>query len=831
MNGMTYVQLGWLQDAINWVYDHALSPVFNKIQSIMSEIMKLLFENILLPILEAALSIQVELVKTLFENFIYDKLFQVSRVVLWALDAVEGTFRMFAGIDPVYVQNGGKMERQGSLLLALVKSDVIRQAMLGMILASFALCFLVAVIATVKSVGDISLGDKKGRPVGKVMRMTAQALLRFILIPVMALFMVALGDAVMKAVVIATNPHQSAVSDILFTMSTLDAVREQDFADAVYYNSSTRSAALSKADKSKASQVADFGLEDKYRLTYYRGDSVNSGIYNHKKRTLLYEVLKTFDIRRMDYLLLIGGAILYIYLLGIMAVSMIARIFDSLLLLLVEPFFAATMPMDDGERFKKWQELFLGRLFSGYGTVVGMNVYLSVIGLVFSGKIAFFGEGTTPAVDYITRMAFTLAGAYAITQVGPVVTGILSAEAGRREGIMMTQGATITTSIMKIAAYPVKKVAGYVFDKGVDSVTGYLKDKGLMSGGNPTPGVGDAFGSKNAGNGPENVQFNGSKTEPGSVTPQTGTQFTGTKNDEGKPTNTQVTPKRNEAMSDLLSHRETEDDGFETIFDVGGKSLFDEETDESSQAFTGTASPHTHGEPGAGGGLDTPYYGFLNAGSSQQDPYVWIGQRDEQERKEREAYEKQLSSQLDEMAQFAAESSTGMDLNGDGLVGDFVDGSINDGDFDDGDLSMHDILDGQDPLADLKKDPLEELRRDPLEEMKKDPLEEMKKDPLEEMKKDPLEEMKKDPLEEMKKDPLEEMKKDPLEELKKDPLEEMKKDPLADLKKDPLEELKKDPFEELKKDPLADNHDDPFASSKPEDDIQSGNGEETNEDS
>ncbi|MCR5674368.1 MAG: hypothetical protein K6G16_01535 [Lachnospiraceae bacterium] len=688
MSTTVYVQLGWLQTAITWVYQHTLSPLFDKLGNIISAIHKNLFQRLLLPILEGLFGVQIDLFKALFMNMIYNWLFRLTRVVMWALDAVENAFRTFAGLNPVYVQNdAGVMEKKSSLLLALTMNRGVQTAILGMMMASFVLCFLTALFATIRSIGDFGGEDGKSRSVGKVLRLTMNALLRLILIPVMSLFLVVLGDALLQAMENATNAEHAAVSDILFTMSTLDAVRDDVPAgDAAYYNSSTRSAALAKKGAS-ASDYADYGLKDKYRKTYYLGEPVDGlmgtikealGSGNTKKREVMAEVLKTFDIRRIDYFIAIGGTILFIYLFGTMAVVMISRIFDCLLLLMVEPFFAATMPLDEGKKFDTWQEVFLGKLISGYGAIVAMNIYLQVIALVFEGKVAFFGAGTTPAVDYLTRLFFVLMGAYAITQAGPLVTGIMSAQAGAREKEMMTMGNKLTATAMSLVTAPARKLASYVWKEGVDAASkgaaSLVGNAGIVGRGNPTPGVGDAFG-KMGKNGPTNVQFNGKKIDTGTGTAvtQTGTGSGGATGPGG----TAFSGKKGGPGTGV----------------VGTGTLGQEGTvgEGSGQQFTQTSKPNSFDGPM--GGLDAPIgsdkpgaFDFLNQPGDENQEYTWIGQRDKEEREEREAYEKMLGTQLDEAVMAAAESETGMDLDGDG----FVTGSIND--VDDDPLTMQGYL-------------------------------------------------------------------------------------------------------------------------------------------
>ena len=261
-----YVQLGILSDIFDWILDNILGPVFRFLSKLIGAILTPLFENFLLPLLELRLTLALEIIQAMLSNFIYNLLFQISRLLLWVLDSIERVFRTLAGLYPVYLTDeNGNLVKSGSLLLMMVKNQTIITVMLGMIMASVALCFLIAIFATIRAAGDLS----GKRPVSEVLRNTARSLLQLILVPIMALGMVVTGDAVMQAIENATGFDHTPVSNVLFTMSTLDAVREDTFGDAPYYNASTRSAAMALKNAPVASSVADFGLKDKYRKPYY----------------------------------------------------------------------------------------------------------------------------------------------------------------------------------------------------------------------------------------------------------------------------------------------------------------------------------------------------------------------------------------------------------------------------------------------------------------------------------------------------------------------------------------------------------------------------------
>ncbi len=752
-----FVQLGFLQKCLNWIYDHILSPLFDFMTSLFNTLFSTLFNYVLLPLLEMQYKFAIQLTITLLENFIYDLLYRITKILLWVLDAVEKTFRLFGGLLPVYTQSNGTYVESGSFLLTIFRNNYIVAALFGMIGASFVLCFLVSLIATAKSIFDMEEDDRKRRTASKVLRLTANALLRMLLIPVMALFMITLGDAVLKSIDMATNPSQASVSNVIFTMGTLDAVRTKDFSDAAYYNSTTRASALAGASQQVINSTSDFGLTDKYRKPFYEGTKLNNGTLMRDDITV---VLKTFDIRRIDYVITIGGAILFIYIFGMMAVSMVMRAFDCILLLLVEPFFAAYMPLDDGEHFKTWQDTFIGRLVSCYGMVVAINVYLGVIELIFSNKVSFFGPGTTPGVVYLVNLIFVLVGAYAIIQAGPIITGIMSENAASRELEGIQSGQKLTTAAMSAASYPFRRVAGYLFNKAVGAASDGVAEllDSTKSGAPAKPGQGDAFGKPGSSSQGQGSQFTGKKpggdapsanvpasgtastSKTPATTPKKGAAFAGAKPTGAQPAGVQGTdttiietteeapktgaaatakkPARPKAKPVTASIKAEPIESLDSIAETAATAQQkDKKPAQSKAKKTGDKASGDKALKAAIGaqiledianapldgqqqGFDPNQpqkgqmdYSFLAAGNTDamNHDYVWVGQEAQKEEKKKKEMDELLKAEIDEAALLAAESGTGLDLNGDGAVT---------GTKSDKAMSMHDIVSG-DSVSDV----------------------------------------------------------------------------------------------------------------------------------
>lgn len=177
-------------------------------------------------------------------------------------------------------------------------------------------------------------------------------------------------------------------------------------------------------------------IDDTIRRGYISGDKD----YND-----LSQVRKDFDIWEMDYMVGYIACIVFVIIMAICIFTFIVRLFNLLLLYLSAPLFASAMPADDGSKWNSWIQAFVIQLFSGFGMVIAMRLYLIIIPLVISDDLVFF-----PGSPFLNRMAqllMILGGSWAVLQAGNVITGILAGNPGmaaiQQEGRIasMTSGA------------------------------------------------------------------------------------------------------------------------------------------------------------------------------------------------------------------------------------------------------------------------------------------------------------------------------------------------------------------------------------------------------
>lgn len=392
---MEVVYLGLISKIFNAIFNAILAPVFKFISSLLETVLGWLFRTILQPLLINVLQPLFKGLVDLIMEILGGIIYSIYADCLQIVDALQTSFRIFAGLDEVTYKG-----RSYSLLEVIFRMETIQKATYILIAVSFALMMLFAILGVLRSMADLDGADQ--RPVSKVLSMVFKAMTKMFMIPAVSLFAIMMSCQILAGINSALGGESTTLARMVFVVSSLDACKESK------YNVSGGG--------------TNIGIDDPVRKNYYDG----TYSYTDKSR-----VKNDFELGKFDYMLGFLGAGFLIIVLAICMISFITRIFDVIVLFMVSPFFAAVMPLDDGEKFKAWQDMFVAKLFGGYGSVVGMQVYMMLCPAVMGGNIVF-GQGSTEA-NYLIRMIFLMGGAWAVVKVGPTITQLLNFQAGAAE--------------------------------------------------------------------------------------------------------------------------------------------------------------------------------------------------------------------------------------------------------------------------------------------------------------------------------------------------------------------------------------------------------------
>ena len=92
--------------------------------------------------------------------------------------------------------------------------------------------------------------------------------------------------------------------------------------------------------------------------------------------------------------------------------GLVKRLFDIVLLFIALPGIAATIPLDDGAKFKLWRETVISKVFLAFGTVLAVNLFSIVAPSIWAISI---GTTTGGFTDSVLRLVLICGGALTIS--------------------------------------------------------------------------------------------------------------------------------------------------------------------------------------------------------------------------------------------------------------------------------------------------------------------------------------------------------------------------------------------------------------------------------
>lgn len=449
---MNMAYLGFWSDPIGWVMEHILDPVFSFVGDLLNTALTWLFQTVMGPLLKNVLiPLSIQIAKWVF-NACAGVFYTLMANVWKFLDSMEQAYNIFIGIKTVQITTGDKTSDPMTLLEALYSIGTIHNAFWYIFVVSLVLLFMFTIYAVAKSIFDLE--TEKPRTVSHVMNLFLRSCVQFLIVPMFVLFMIRFSGVLVTT--LDNSLQESGASSNATIGSTLFVISSLDASTKAQYNISTASA----EDK------PTLGINDKARKNYYTNgskDKPNQTYWNYK------QVEQDFVYAKFDYIVGFGVGVFVFFVMVSNSVVFIQRIFDMLLLYIVSPFFVSTMPLDDGERFKRWRELFLGKSISGLGGIVAMKLYLMIVPIIISGQITFTSlSSESVETVYVLKILFLLGGAWAATKSGSMVTGLISSSAGSAEGQAANMGNTLAWGALTTAYSWSKKAAGW----GIDAMSG-----------------------------------------------------------------------------------------------------------------------------------------------------------------------------------------------------------------------------------------------------------------------------------------------------------------------------------------------------------------------
>lgn len=352
-----------------------------------------------------------DLVNAIIDLF-YRLLYRIFSGVCILIDFIKDIFYKLSGVDKVSI-NG----EDSDLLTSLINSDSIKRVFLTILLIGVILLAVFTAVALIKT------NWQERKDWKTVLSKAGQSILIVMIMPFIVLAGIMMTNVIMGSINIAMQDNNGQSSFMI----------GGQFLATIGCDSYIGSASQSTIESMFITGELDY--------------------------TSLNVVRQYYDITSMNYIVGVVGSICMLVMFVISSLTFIQRIFDVVLLYIISPISVATIPLDDGSKFKIWKDMFVSKLLSSYGIILVMNLFFLIVPQVY--KIQFFDNSFQ---DGIVHILFLIGGSFAVSKASRVIYSLCGGQPDNGEfmqlvtaihtGALLTKntGKFIGSSAMSIIA-------------------------------------------------------------------------------------------------------------------------------------------------------------------------------------------------------------------------------------------------------------------------------------------------------------------------------------------------------------------------------------------
>ncbi len=407
--------LGIFDSVYDWVANKLINPLMTWLGNILSSIFNWIFEDILQPYVFPVIENLWNSIFVNIANVLYADLYSHYCGALDLLDTLTKGFDVLIGLSDITYLDEHGIQQSDTLLNYVIFHSNMRSIIAGVTFIALALAIMFAVYSVMRSTLDFDFEGR--RPVGRVMTAAFKTMIAFLMVPLIVWVGMQLLSVVLKATAnaISGSSGDMSIGSIILAVSSVNA---------------------GKGGWNEAKQA--FSLTDPsapwYKLTH------NAEFPNYGYLNFAVDI----NISEIDYIIGFASAIGCLIITLICLVTFIKRIYDIALLYVVSPYFSATIVLDDGQKFREWRSLFIGKCISGVGAALGMRIFLMLVPIIMGDEIQFFDNGVIDlAGGYVLKLVFIIGGMYAVLKSAPTLTSLVSTAAGHDERASMGKGSML----------------------------------------------------------------------------------------------------------------------------------------------------------------------------------------------------------------------------------------------------------------------------------------------------------------------------------------------------------------------------------------------------
>ena len=334
------------------------------------------------------------------EGVIGSLFYGLTSIILHLLDWLQTIFRSLAGLGPIKIAgeviNADDSEVRYDIVYYLLGTDIVIDIFVSMLAFSLVLLVITTVISLIRN----SYADKP-KAISGIIGNAFKGLLGFLLVPIACIAGLMFGNVLLDFVDSATaGGNATQMSGTIFLSSSYNANKlRQDnvkdcrealwiLIDETNFEEYDGVKKYLPADISRKVSMNNVVPEDFPILADLLDDAFTGG---HIKRTDNGKVLTCYNgaqvmygykLLSINYLVLVVGGIMLLFVFFKMSWGLIGRLFKLVLDFVLIPVVLAMMPYDEGSAVKSWKGDFVKNVLLAYGTVGVLNLYYSILPLL-----------------------------------------------------------------------------------------------------------------------------------------------------------------------------------------------------------------------------------------------------------------------------------------------------------------------------------------------------------------------------------------------------------------------------------------------------------------
>ena len=311
-------------------------------------------------------------------NWVWDLLYGISKSIFSIIDNLLSCANMLCGIEPVKYQN-----TEMDFMTFLIRNKNIYFGFVAAAIIGVILVFIFAVFAVIRSMSS----EKDNLTPAQIGVKVGKTLLTFIFIPAALVVLIYLTNTLMRSLYQATLGGSPDGLGRFLAGAFGQNARHSDVSETFY-------------------------LSD--RFDYRSTGSMKSFV----------------DLSDYDFFFSWIAGIAILIALASSLLMFVDRAISIVILFIVAPISMSTAVLDDGQRFKLWRDQFLVKFLTGYGCIIGINIYALVIAAITSNDLVFFDNST---LNNVMKIAIIVGGGVSMNRLMALIGNLIAQGAGSNE--------------------------------------------------------------------------------------------------------------------------------------------------------------------------------------------------------------------------------------------------------------------------------------------------------------------------------------------------------------------------------------------------------------